>query len=191
MQTCRGTETSHFNVILPQEQTSAVTFDRPARRPNDMQREVAPRHMQYLLLAWINLIKAAVSGRMYKAQCRYKRHFDQNKLQELALKVGDYVFVDSHQLPAFTSDAANKIANRRYDTLFCRVSGTHRVLSIQLHTVPIEKDGILISVSIHSLTLSPKRVQVRYNQHETTHTLRSQLENQQRWNFFKDGKKAA
>lgn len=122
-------------------------------------------------------MKATVPSRLFKTKVSYKQNFDKNVHQEPAFKIRDYVFVYRSKLAAIASGAADKMANCRYYKILRRAPGPYRVLSVQLHLVTIEEDGIPNNVSIDRPTLLPTREQVAASTHETTHTAPPQLKN--------------
>lgn len=71
-----------------------------------------------------------------------------------------------------------------------RVLGPYRVLSVQLHKVPIEEYGIPNTVSIDSILLSPTREQVTSKPNKKKHTMRTQRKTRQQQSTVKDAKKA-
>lgn len=140
---------------------------------------MTPRHMAHWLLQRNEKMKTAVSSWLSKGLRHYKRESDNNLHLEPTFQGGGEVFWDRRQLAAMSSDAAEKMGNRQYNKLLCRATGQYRVLHVQHHTVNIEADSILSTVSIDFLTPSHTWEEMTECLHETTYTMWQQNEDKQ------------
>lgn len=135
-------------------------------------------------------MKSAVLSRLSTNRRRYKSDSYKKVGWEPTLKGGDYVFRDCSQLTAIASDAADKMASRRFNKLIRQKFGRYRVLIVKRHTVTIEKEGIPNTISTNCRAESPPWEQVTNNLIETTHTGRQPKGNKQRRNAVKDARRA-
>lgn len=71
--------------------------------------------------------------------------------------VEDYPLVLRRQLATVASGASDERASRQYNELICRALRKNRILSVQLHTGPIEKEGALNTVSIDRFYFHPQK----------------------------------
>lgn len=142
------------------------------------------------VLGWIGFIKAEFSRRLSVVQVRYKLDLDKAFRQEPRFKVWDSEFVDTPKIYAFLSNAGHEMASHRYINFLSRRPGPHKALSTLPHTVSVEEDGILNTLSIDRPMTSPTWAQVVNDPHETAHTLHLQQQNRQQQNAFKETKNA-
>lgn len=72
-------------------------------------------------------MKATVSSGDCKGQQHYSRDLEKNVRRELKFKVGSYVFANHPQLAHIAADAADELANRRYNAkspIQCQIANT-------------------------------------------------------------------
>lgn len=94
-----------------------ISLPASGMKRDGMKREVASRHMPHWLLQRVELMKAAISSHVSRAQPAYKHSFCNNVRQESILRKRGHKFVNGPKVPNSASDAANEMTNRQYDWL--------------------------------------------------------------------------
>lgn len=85
----RATRTSPFKLIIPREPPTTSIAVRLSGPRNDIHINVTPKHSPHKLLLRIELIEAASSSRLSRAQWRYKCCFEKNLRRKRTFRVGD------------------------------------------------------------------------------------------------------
>lgn len=108
-------QTGTSAVTLPYKWLSVTTLDEVTGPTKGMQKNMTPRDMPHWLRQMIKLMKAAVSGRLFRDQQLYKREMDKSVRQESKFNVQDYVVVDRCQFTTIVWGAARKGPSCRYN----------------------------------------------------------------------------
>lgn len=156
-QVLRSTSPTPFNLVLSRQPLEPVMFSTSSALPTDTYHETHPQVLRKQLLIQIQALQFRVDDRLRTAQNRYKQKHDPKVCRIQPFTSGQTVFFNTPLLAANMSGHAEQSAQFFYKTLMPQRVGPFSLLSVTLHTLPIDKNEVYDTVTIDWASSAPVR----------------------------------
>lgn len=140
-----------FSWSLSRHPPGPTTIHSSSALPSYAYKATSARVLRTRLLEKLLTIKSTVSATLVKQQQRYKRDFETEVGSILKFRRGRLVYMDSTPL---TTAAEERTKPQAYKKLISRTQGLYHVIDVSLHTINIDENGILNTISIRWATPS-------------------------------------